>query len=664
MYGRCGCPVPVTLLLAGLVWTPCATAVQTRVNPVQKVLSLLADMKTKGEKMMNTEEKVYLEYKEWVDDRTMDLNLEMKKANSDIEQLTAFIKKADNKIAELGREIDSLDEEIGKIEDNQKDATAIRETEHAEYEKLQKDYSESVDALQRAIQTISAQNVDRPEAEMLLQRMAKDTPGMTRVLAALLQEREGEPGAPSVSAYEFQSGGIVEMLEGLLKKFEKELSDVEEDEANKAHYYELEMVQMTDLLKHTRSDREEKAAIKSKTAAKSAKAKGDLADTQKELAEDKTLLADITATYQAKSATYAANQKVRKAELEAIVKATEIISSVPVQDSYGKHIKLLQLPSKQSAFLQLRSSKRRIDARQRAADYLQQRAGSLSSSVLQSLATAVTANPFSKVIDMIEDLLAKLKEEAEAEAEHKAWCDEQLKANKLKRNKKTTKVDELSAEIEQMTGDIENMGKEVELLLKEQADLGKSMNMATVQREKEKAANEEAIADSKLGAETVKKALVVLEEFYSAQASLVQLGSKQTPEMEEYKGMGSSSGGAVALLEVIESDFREEEANTKAAEEQAANEYKTFMAEATRDKKMKHERELKVSLEKDELEYQKTRVQKDLKAVQEELDKANEYYESLKPNCLEQKVNYEERAAKRKEEIESLKDAYDILDKK
>jgi len=40
---------------------------------------------------------------------------------------------------------------------------------------------------------------------------------------------------------------------------------------------------------------------------------------------------------------------------------------------------------------------------------------------------------------------------------------------------------------------------------------------------------------------------------------------------------------------------------------------------------------------------------------------ANEFYESLKSQCIAVKVSYEERVAMREEEIRSLKEALDIL---
>merc|ERR1719198_2777669 len=167
---------------------------------------------------------------------------------------------------------------------------------------------------------------------------------------------------------------------------------------------------------------------------------------------------------------------------------------------------------------------------------------------------------------MIKDLVAKLKEEAAAEAEHKAWCDEQLHDNKIKREKKTSKVEKLTATIEGLTEDIDTMGKKIATLAKEQADLTKAMSEATAQRNKEKATNADTMADAKAGEEATKAALVVLKEFYASQGSFLQ----QAPEMAAYKGMSSAKGGVVGMLEVISSDFARLYADTKASETAAA----------------------------------------------------------------------------------------------
>merc|ERR1719311_298112 len=209
----------------------------TAVTPVQKVLTMMNEMKTKGENMMKEEASTYASYKEWVADTSRELGFEIKTAKSDIEKYLAAAAKADSDVAELGKAIDKLDGELATTEGEKQDATDIRNTQHAEYVKISTDYSESVDALERAIQTMQSRNYDVPEASAFLQKIAVEKPGMRRVLAAFLQEtqkQESTRGGPSVNAYEFQSGGIIALLEKFLKKFQGELEQVEREESNQS----------------------------------------------------------------------------------------------------------------------------------------------------------------------------------------------------------------------------------------------------------------------------------------------------------------------------------------------------------------------------------------------------------------------------------------------
>merc|ERR1719456_1866609 len=179
------------------------------------------------------------------------------------------------------------------------------------------------------------------------------------------------------------------------------------------------------------------------------------------------------------------------------------------------------------------------------------------------------------------------------------------------------------------------------------------MAEATSQRNEEKAKNTETMSDAAAGEAAVNQALVILKDFYSAQGAFLQ--QKQVPEMAAYKGMQSSKGGVVGMLEVIASDFARLNADTKASENAAATEYANFMKESKALSKEKHDLEFKTSLAKDQAEFEKEGMTKDLKATQKELDKALEYQAYLKPVCLELHVSYEERVRRRKEEIEALR---------
>merc|ERR1719330_1638556 len=627
----------------------------------------MSEIKAKGERMMDEEKKVYANYAEWVDDEVKRLGFEIIDGKRSIEQLVAYIDKAESDVKELSGEIAALNGEITTHSAEKADATSIRQKQHAQYLKVSQDYAASVSALERAIQVLSSENYDRAQAEMLLQRMSTVVPGMPRVLSAFLQERSRRTslrgdGAPAVAAYEFQSGGIVSMLEGLHAKFKSELADVEEAESNSAHEFSLIELHLSNTIAKDTSDRDEKVVTKGKRAADSAKAKGELSETRAAKAADEKLSAEIQATFATKTATYQENQKVRAAELEAVAKAIEIISSSAVSGSYAKHINLAQVaqPQQVPAFLQLGRRHRRVSGKQRAADLLAHHASSLGSKELASLAQAVRDSPFEKVIGMIEDLIARLKQAAAVEADHKAWCDEQLKANKLKRNKKNAQVNKLVADIQGMEASIADMGSTIQQLVAEKAELTKKMAEATELRKADKAENLATIADAKAGFKAVGEALVILKEFYSSQASLLQ----QVPEMAAYKGQQAGNNGVIGMLEVIQTDFSRLRADTEAAESAAATEYDKFMKDSTASKTAKHKEEVQLRLDKDQTEYENGETKKDLSATEEELARAKKYYAFLKPNCLEVHVNWEERVAKRKEEVAALKEAYAILDRK
>jgi len=197
-------------------------------------------------------------------------------------------------------------------------------------------------------------------------------------------------------------------------------------------------------------------------------------------------------------------------------------------------------------------------------------------------------------------------------------------------------------------------------------DVTEAMKKATAQRQKENAENEATIADTKAGVQAVKRALVILKEFYSTQEDFIQksTSARLVPEMEEYKGMKGAKGGVIGMMEVIETDFSRLLADTKAAESQAKAEYDEFMKDAKDSKQTKHKEEVKQKLGKDQDQFEVARLKKDLKGVQVEAKKANEYFETLKPTCMEVQVSYEERVARRKEEIAALEEAYKVLDSK
>merc|ERR1719352_1718258 len=115
------------------------------------------------------------------------------------------------------------------------------------------------------------------------------------------------------------------------------------------------------------------------------------------------------------------------------------------------------------------------------------------------------------------------------------------------------------------------------------------------------------------------------------------------------------------MLEVIEADFARLETDTKAAEIAAQKEYDTFMTDSKVDRAAKtQDIEHKTAKKQDQTQALGEK-QADVEGTQKELDAALDYFDKLKPSCFGEEVSFEERTARRKEEIESLQEALRIL---
>merc|ERR550514_97883 len=157
-----------------------------------------------------------------------------------IEVLKADIQKYAADAELLAKEIAQHEEDISVWNGDMKAATKVREIEKADYDATHKDYSESVDALERAIAVLKKQAYDRKQAGSLVQVSAlKDlnlipADAKKAIDAFLQQDPDPAEGlavsAPESNAYEFQSSGIVEMLEKLLDKFIDERTTLEKEE--------------------------------------------------------------------------------------------------------------------------------------------------------------------------------------------------------------------------------------------------------------------------------------------------------------------------------------------------------------------------------------------------------------------------------------------------
>jgi chromosome segregation ATPase len=562
----------------------------TAVTPIQKVVQMLGEMAAKGKEEKNIEEVEFAKFKTWCEDVISDKTKQIAEAADKIEQLNADILKAESDAKVLGEEIAAQTADVATWEADMENATAIRDKEKADYDAAHADYSESIDAIERAIAVLKQRAADIPQS--LLQLSKSDLiPAKARaIVASMMQVQESSEstnnlGAPEANAYEFQSGGVVAMLEKLLHKFEDELFALEKAEMNANANYEMLMQKLTALVRDAKDAIAKKTAEKASRLEFAAEAKGELEITSASKAEDEKTLSDTLAECHAKSDEFEKNQNTRADEVKAIEKATEILMSPAVAGNAAKHLPTLA----QVSLIQVRELGSG-SGRAAAAAFLQRQAKSLGSRYLALAAARMSADPFKKVKKMIKDLIVKLMEEANAEAEHKGFCDTELATNKQTRDNLSADVDELTANIEEKTALISQLTTAIKELSDAIAEIKKQQAEATALRAEEKEKNLATIADAQAGTTAVEMAIKVLKDFYegAAEASLLQGGAGIESAMHSaqrnrapYKGQQDESTGVLGMLEVILSDFTRLETETSSAEDAAQAEYERFMAEAT-----------------------------------------------------------------------------------
>merc|ERR1719399_2290408 len=229
---------------------------------------------------------------------------------------------------------------------------------------------------------------------------------------------------------------------------------------------------------------------------------------------------------------------------------------------------------------------------------------------------------------MIEDMIAKLLQEAAEEATQKAFCDEEIGKSKKSQSEKEASLAKTQARIDKAESSVAKLTELVATLSKEVADIDASVADATAVRNKEKAAFVLAEKDFSESEEACAAAISVLREYYEG-ASLMQVHSETAAKLTT-KGDGS---GILGLLEVAESDFAKLLAEARAVEEAAATEFSKMLED---NKLNKATREMDIKGKKSELKSLKTSLAdygEDKEGVSSELSAVLAYLDKLKPQC-------------------------------
>lgn len=610
------------------------------VSPMEKVFSMLSDLETKVVEDGKAAEQAYENYTKFCTRGKRDLGYDIQDGEKTVEELTASIDKSSSDIEVSSSKIQELQGAITKSEADLKAATDMRTKEQAEHKAAKIELEDATDMLGRAMKTLSKGTALLQEpgsAANLVQALgavvdAAAFPNHEK--QSLMAFVESATAQPAVAAYQSKSGGILSTLEDMKEKARDDLTTLISEDKKAQHSYLMLKQSLEMQMAADKKEMDQAKAVHAEASEAKATAEADLDGSSKDLANDKTSLQQLEASCSQADDDYQEATKSRSEELEALKKAQEVLQEKTGAAQAGVYGAAMFLQVKSSGAFEVVQKVRSL-AKKAGSSNLE----NLASNIESLLQTRQGADVFAKVKDLIQNMITSRKEEAAADATKKAYCDEEQTKTNAKLEELTGTKESLSVKVDKKSSEAETLKSEAATLQRELADLSKLQIEMDETRREESAAFKKQKADLEQGLEGVRSALSVLRDYYESGADT------------------AASTGILGMLEVVESDFGRSLAQAEIVEATKAEEYDTMskqnkLTKVQKDADQKFKSKTAMALDKAVAD-----LSSDTAANQEELAAVETYKESLAKQCADGGMSYAERAAKREEEIEGLKDA-------
>jgi len=665
---------------------------------VQKVIELLEENKLKILNDLGAEEKEMAAYAEYCDKESSEKGYAIKTADRKIGDLKAVIEDCSTKIPAYEDEVSTLGSEVAAKTKQLYEATEVRKSQKADFDVVEKELMTSVDQLDRAVSIIKRET---GAGASFIQGSAKSEQNLntaikalgkiidsTRIsfsarksLKSLLQfgnlggedeyESLRQPQAKQV-AYESKSGGIIAKIEEMKEKAEETLTDARNTELKAQQDYNM----LEQSLNSGIAVAQDKiSGAKSAIGAKGEEmngAKGEMQETLASKAADEKFLAQLKHDCQEAAANWAQRQESAKAEMGAINKAIEvlsegvrvllqkntIVSKKQVNDGLAKEDQDFDDDAPPGADGQ---SNDVSQSRAKLVTKLKDLSRKFGSYALMEMAGSAAMDPFTKIKGLIEEMIAKLVQEAQEEATQKAFCDEEMGKSSKAKAEKTLTLDKLQSRLDKASARKAELEQSIKDLEGEIAALDAGTAEATKIRNDEHTVYLKSSKDFADAAAATEKAIKVLKEFYDS-AALIQTGATTASKQPEFGSAKSGAGGVIiSILEMSNEDFTKLHSECEASEAEAVESYEKLMNENTAAKAARQAEAKAAASEVKSLTVALENTGEDHSMTSKELAAVLEYVEKLKPQCEQKAMSYAEKKARREAEISGLKEALEIL---
>jgi len=696
----------VAMRVALLLFVAVSQVGASEVSPVEKVVTMMEDLQTQVVTEGKSEATTYDKFACFCKDMSNEKNEAITEAQDSISTLTASINQLTSDREDLDSDIAEYNSQIELLTKQMREATATRAEQKATYDKEKAELTKGKGDVDNAVEEmkassapslISIQSVLKTVRQAVLMADALGQgPKNKQLLTDLLQQA---PGVPMDSYEGGRAGGIVETIEGLSEDFIGKLAEIKSVEVQRIAEFDLYTQGKHDTKLATEKDLKDAQELKDQKMEKIAQDQQALTATNAQMTDDQAYIKDLTDKCDLKSRQWAQRSQMRSEELTALSTAITIVKGRVADHTSDKTVRLVQksvTPVQASSaqndeevddivgaesFLQIASPRASLSllqkggshspdsdtARARVVALLRAKSTQLDSAVLAALASHVAADPFAKIKTLIQELIERLLQEAADEANHKGWCDKEIGKAKQSRKLKAEAVASLNTQLadneakrDQLAEDTTRLGTEID-------ELEESLATLTKERHDESAQNEATVSEAEEGKAAVEEALEVLDHFYktAAKAEKVELLQQAPPDAgfdSGSQGSQSASKGIIGMLEVIQSDFVRTIETTQKVEREAAADFlelETTTKVSMGKKTMEKDNKQATLVETNDAIREDNESMLDEQAL---LDKSIQELNELRPACIDTGMSYEDRVAKREQEIDSLKEALCTLD--
>jgi hypothetical protein len=645
-------------------------------SPVKKVLKLLKDMQGQLESEKAKEEEVYAKLSCWCEVNGKEKDAAVDAALRKTAELESTINALTAKATDVDGSIKSLTEETSANQESLKAATELREKERAEFNAEDKELLLSVDSIKNALVILSRHQSFLQvssgfpsaflEAKKMVKKLLDDHDDLLNQILdpndkGLVEQFVQAGGAEAIKTKNM--GEIVGILKQMKETFESNMSKATADEKKAEETFAQLKSAKTEEIQAGLDLIASKEQLLAKTNSKKAEAKEDLTDTTTGLNADQAFLLDLKKRCSVSDSEWQERQKTRSAEISAVSEAIAIIAGDDAHDTFGRTFSFLQV-SRKSA---------KDDARRaKAHAILMKQASKEASASLLAVASAVQLDAFSKVSDMINKMIADIKQESDDETEHKAYCEAELHTNEMATTDNDNLLKDLQAQVADLSSQIDTFTDEIAELKASITEMYIQMQRSNENREVENRQFQTTVADQRATQVILLKALDRLNVFYDQQAllqakpkpSLIQSHGKHKqappPGLSEYKS-NDGAGSVLTMLKEIIQDAKNME-KTAIKDEQDANDgyvafvQQTYEAVAAAQSSIVDKQEAKAESEK-----AKIGKVEDLKGAEAEAKTLNNVLAQLHSSCDFVMENFFLRQEARDNEVSSLQETLAAL---